>query len=369
MTWQAANLAAPEFATEPEPPAWCGLFYSGRRHLVSGPPEATKTLLAWVIALEVVRSAGVVAFIDFEMGGRATRRLLEDLGWTLDEIACVNYYEPDSAPTENDIAEIIAAGTELVVIDAAVGAYGVSGLDDEKRRDAEAWSQLWIAPLFAAGIATILVDHVTKNRETRGKFAIGSERKTGAVDVHLGLEDVATLTRGGSGLVKVRVHKDRPGHLRRPYVAELELRSDPITHAITWTLREPGGDAVAGAEFKPTVLMAKVSIFLRKQREPVSLRVIEDNVKGKSREWIRKAADALVNDGYAAEEPGARGARMLSFIKPYPTSPDLAAVRLGEETHDLAHLAHPLQGGEVRGEVDAELERLTSLGEDMGLVA
>jgi hypothetical protein len=32
------------------------------------------------------------------------------------------------------------------------------------------------------------IDHLPKNRETRGKFAIASERKIGSCDVHPGFE-------------------------------------------------------------------------------------------------------------------------------------------------------------------------------------
>ena len=76
----------------------------------------------------------------------------------------------------------------LVVIDAAAGAYDASGLDDNKRQDVERFARAWVRPLFEIGITTLLIDHVTKNTETRGKYMIGSERKLGGVDVHLGLE-------------------------------------------------------------------------------------------------------------------------------------------------------------------------------------
>ena len=94
-------------------------------------------------------------------------------------------------------------------------------------------------PFRALEVATITLDHVVKASELRGAFAIGSERKVGGADVHLGFEVVTPFGRGRTGLFRLATHKDRFGHLARPHAAELELRSDPDTFAVTWTLREP----------------------------------------------------------------------------------------------------------------------------------
>src|SRR5262249_48827941 len=139
--------------------------------------------------------------------------------------------------TDLDIDAIVAEGVTFACIDAAAGAYDVSELDDNKRQDAEAFGRAWIDPLWRQGVTTLVLDHVVKNAEQRGKFAIGSERKAGRVDVHLGLHVVHQVSRGGDGLIRIDTHKDRPGWLTRPSAAELELRSDPDTHALTWTFQ------------------------------------------------------------------------------------------------------------------------------------
>src|SRR5205807_1588098 len=108
-----------------------------------------------------------------------------------------------------------------VIIDAAAGAYDLQGLDDNKRKDVEEFMALWIEPFRLREVATIVIDHVTKSRDGRGKFAIGSERKIGSADVHLGFETVQPVRRGADGLYRVLVHKDRLGHLHRPQAADL----------------------------------------------------------------------------------------------------------------------------------------------------
>ena len=180
-----------------------------------------------------MRAGNTVAVVDFEMGPYPTRRLLLDLGFTLDEIRDhVAYYDAPGEPGPADIAAMVEANVSFVVIDATAGAYDASNLDDNKRQDVERFARAWVRPLFEIGITSLLIDHVTKNVETRGAYMIGSERKLGGLDVHLGLELVGKkpLTRGGSAVVKVNVHKDRPGHLRRPVAPS--STSSPTRRAI-----------------------------------------------------------------------------------------------------------------------------------------
>ena len=369
MNWQPLNLNADEFAKPAEPPALLGLVYAGKRHTLSGPPETLKTLVALCFAIEAMRAGQVAAFIDFESGPAETRRLLEDLGATRDEIGALLYYEPEGPPDPSDILELLEAGTKLVVIDAAAGAYTVSGLDDNKRDDAERFARAWIQPLWQAGVTTLLIDHVTKNAESRGRFTIGSERKLGTQDVHLQLESIHTLSRGTRGLLKVRTHKDRPGFLRRPYAAEIDLASDPETHAITWAIREPATSTATGDHWQPTYLMQKVSEYLAEQQFGASRNEIQKAVRGKSNDAKRQAIDELIADGYATETPGARGAKIIQHVRPY-TSPDFASTSPGEVTTtsptsppSIGARCEARSSGEVNGhngsgEVDDALEQL-----------
>jgi hypothetical protein len=152
-------------------------------------------------------------------------------------------------------------------------------------------------------VTTLLIDHVTKNAEGRGKYAIGSERKTGQPEVQLGLEVVKPLHRGATGLVRIVTHKDRPGHLTRPAAAELELRSDPETHAISWTFQERSGTTpgTSGNDWRPTVLMDRVLEYVTRYPEPISRSALANAVQGK-REYVLRAIDALVRDQLLAPD-------------------------------------------------------------------
>jgi hypothetical protein len=297
--WTPIDLSAPEYDHPTEPPDLCGLVYTGKRHALSGPPEATKTLTALILGLEHLRAAEGrrFALIDFEMGEQATRLVLRDLGATLEEIARVYYVAPDGPPTTADLGALNEAGVTLAVIDSAAGAYTVSGLDDNKRGDAETFSRAWIMPMWRFGITTIVLDHVVKNSEARGRYAIGSERKLGAVDVHLGFEPVKALSRGGRGLVRVVTHKDRPGHLGRPVAAELVVGSDPVTHRVSWEFKQPTEAATDSTDiWRPTVLMDRVLEHFGRDPGPIAKTTLAKAVRG-NYQYLLVAIDLLISEG------------------------------------------------------------------------
>jgi len=330
MSWDAINLAKIEERLPLGPTVGeVGLIYPGKRHVFSGPPESAKTLAAYVIALAVIRTGGHVLLIDFEMGPYEARDRLLELGATETNFELLHYVEPETPATKQTMSDLLTWEPSLVIIDAAAGAYDLQGLDDNKRGNVEEFMRLWIEPFRLRDVATIVIDHVTKSPENRGKFAIGSERKVGSADVHLGFETVEPVRRGSNGLYHVVVHKDRLGYLHRPKAAEFVLTSDPETHAITATFVLATSDQAEGeSTFRPTHLMEQASRFLESQTEPVSRTRIAESVHGRAT-WVRKAIDALVHDGYATETGGRGGARLVATTRPFregvfapPTAPE-----------------------------------------------
>jgi hypothetical protein len=316
--WEPQNLAL----LDERPPVVpdlgrSGLLYRGRRHAFSGPPESAKTIAAYAAGLDLLREGNEVCLIDFEMGAPDATGLLRDLGASKRDLARLSYVAPQQPATPEHIAALVDVGPALVIIDAAAGAYALQGLDDNARLDAEAFALTFIDGFWRGGIATLVIDHVVKDARNRGRYAIGSERKLGGVDVHLGFEAVRGIRRGTSGLFKITTHKDRPGYLARPRAAELELHSDADTHALTWAFRAIPTDAIAETDgFRPTTLMARVSVFLEEQVEPVSWRQVKGGVGGKE-EYVRAAIGCLVAEGYAREQQGARNARLFESLRPF----------------------------------------------------
>jgi hypothetical protein len=316
VTWEPINLR--HIGDRPNVrPTLCGLVYPGQRHLFSGAPESAKTLAAYAIALEEVRVGGTVALIDFEMGMWDARDRLQEMGATDDDLERILYIEPETPADEATALDIIDRfAPTLSIIDATAGAFRLQGLDDNKRGDVETFGSILVDPFFDRGVTSLLLDHVVKNADNRNGFPIGSERKQGIVQVHIGFEAVTRLSRGGHGLYKLRVHKDRSGWLCRPTWGELDLRSDPATHAIASEFRPATEDPETPAEFRPTHLMERVSRYLENSGEPRSRTQVETGVKGKV-PYLRVAMDCLVREGWASESSGPGGSRPLLSVQAF----------------------------------------------------
>jgi AAA domain len=337
VSWNPINLGLLS-ARPPVKPGTLGLVYPGRLHVLSGPPESCKTLIALVITLEEIRAGGQVLLVDLETGPYETRDRLTSLGATNDDLCSLLYVEPEAPPDFGDLDEIINyLRPTLVVLDASAGCYALLGLDDNKRVDVEHFVAALVTPFRQHDIAVIAIDHVTKNADTRGRFSIGSERKIGSCDVHLSCDAVVPFGRGRNGLVKITTMKDRFGWLPRPGACEIELRSDSDTGAIAWTIGASAADD--GDGWRPTELMQRVSDFLELQSEPVSLNTIETTVKGR-RDWIRRAVEFLKADGFATETNGPNKARLFTLISPFtpvrPGSPQFAPEDPGVGSPQLA---------------------------------
>lgn len=346
-SWEPRNLAELDDKPPIEPTlGGLGLLYPGKRHVFSGPQESAKTLAAYVIGLQVVREGRTVVLIDFEMGPWDAKTRLRELGATDDELGRFLYVEPDVPATPGVIGALVSLEPSLVVLDALAGAFQLEALDDNSRRDVERWAAAWVQPFWRAGIATIVLDHVTKNAETRGNYAIGSERKVGGADVHIGFTVKKEIHRGGDGRYKLTTHKDRGGMLKRGHLCDLVLDSDPETHYISPRFEAP---PVVDADhpFRPSVIMERISRFLESCYEPVSKAKIEnkDNVKGNT-EYKRAALDILSDEGFI--EIGPTG---IESIKPFRkdeddlahTSPNLAQEPVDKH---LAHSPLPYRKGE-----------------------
>ena len=219
QTWNPINLAATEFAQPTEPPAICGLLYQGKRHALSGPPEAAKTLAAHILALESMRNR--------PRGDHQLQRLLRPHRLrerpTRDPPAP---RRPRRHPRRDQRDPLLRARRRTNRQRHLHHRRGGRDARDHRRRwpapttrpasttrnarDVERFARTWIKPLWQQGIATIAIDHVVKNHENRGKFSIGSERKLGTVDVHLGLKPIKQLHRGSTGLITCRPTRTGP---------------------------------------------------------------------------------------------------------------------------------------------------------------
>lgn len=300
-----------------------GLLYAARMHTVAGESESLKSWLIQAAAAEVLTAGQRVLYLDFEDSAAAVVARMIALGASRRQIVDgFRYVRPADPVTPDTVAQLAGEQATLVVLDGVTEAMSLLGLDPNGNSDVAKFLTILARPLSLAGATVVLIDHVTKTRQDGPRrYAIGAQHKLAAVDGAAYIVELAQpFGHGKHGIARVNIAKDRPGRVREHcsgnLAAELHLRSDPDSGAITATLITPASSS--DAPFRPTVLMERVSRYLETHPEGVSSRNIDDAVTGKA-SAVRLARDLLVTEGYAVKQPApARGRTDLYLhVKPY----------------------------------------------------
>jgi hypothetical protein len=200
----------------PQPDDAFSLFYSRHVHSIAGEPGLGKSWLGLAIAAEAIHREQRVIFIDFEDGPVTAVTRLAALGVPPSATTLLTYLRPvgrlDAADMSWLTALIADHHVALVVIDSVPEALALHGLDENSSMDISAWFQQIPRPLARAGATVLVVDHVTKATEGRGRWARGSGAKLAAIDgAAYILEPTEPFSRERSGHSVLRVAKDRHG--------------------------------------------------------------------------------------------------------------------------------------------------------------
>jgi Bifunctional DNA primase/polymerase, N-terminal/AAA domain len=280
------------------------LIYPGRVHAWNAEPESLKTWLALVACAEQLAAGEVVLFIDFEDSAVSVIGRLRALGVATATIArSFIYLRPDEAltePAQADFDRVLSRGPTLVVIDGMTEAYTREGLNPESNPDVAKWIALLPRHIvLTTDAAVVLLDHVVKDREHRGRYAIGAQHKLAGIDVALSLAVVTPLSRTQAGSVLVKVEKDRPGGIREfatsgGYVAAMEATPSELGKRVVIRLEPP--KAQADLNDRPRTYMQLVSMAIE-QQPGLSKKALRGSVKGGNDE-IDLALELLVNEGF-----------------------------------------------------------------------
>lgn len=378
-TWEPVDLTAildgtytPETPTlMPRTDGIC-LLYPGRVHSMHGESESGKSLVIQAEAARTLTTGGTVLYVDFESDAPAVVGRLIELGVDAFTIAQRFHYthpEADPAgPLHERVAyhQLLDQDYDLAVVDGVTDALGIFGASSKDNDDVATFMRAIPRTIARrTGAAVVVIDHVTKDPDSRGRFAIGGQAKMAALDGAAYVVDVAEpLGRGLRGVINLRIAKDRPGSIR-PHAGAFhktdrtQLAAQVIidsTHGtIDVTVAKPTNlitDSDHGrGQWKPTHYMERVSRLLEVSPEPLSTNVIEDAITGK-RDHIRTALEHLVTGGWAALSVGPRNAKLHASLRPYreaedpdadayiPTDlaprPDLAPTSPGRGASDFA---------------------------------
>jgi AAA domain len=197
--------------------------YAGQLHSLAGEPDAGKTTLAFWWMLQTMRAGRPVLLIDEEGGRENTAVKLVELGGQPEEMAGLLHYieypgrtwdAHDLTALDDHVATIRPA---LVVFDSMAAVLAAGGRDENSAQDVTEFTSRVLLPLARHhGAAVLYLDHVTKDGNG-GRYARGSGAKLASVDVAYTLDLVTPFSRSQDGRIKLKVKKDRRGHLHREH--------------------------------------------------------------------------------------------------------------------------------------------------------
>lgn len=329
-TWEPANLARALAGegdtlqpTQLDRTDGNALLYPGKVHSLIGEPEGGKSWLAVLACTQSIQRGEHVLYIDFEADDVTQVTRLLELGVDPTNILEYFHYIRPDEPHDKAAALRLAAAIEawtphLVILDGVAEALALNGWDENKASDVTNFYVQVARPLARHGAAVATIDHVTKDKETQGRYARGSTAKLAAIDGAVyKLEVLKPFGRGLAGAAKVLVNKDRHGHIRAianggKLLGELHL--DATTGTLQLELRPP---SVVNPDqpFRPTHYMEKVSRELEHLTEPPSANALCSIVGGK-KTIVLAAIRALIDEGYVDTKAGPRGFLHTS-VKPY----------------------------------------------------
>lgn len=302
------------------------LLYPGRINGLIGESESGKTWVAMHAAAQAMLGGESVVYIDHEDTPHGVVGRFRALG-VPDELLAglLTYLNPDESLGALQRADLVlaltAAAPTLIVVDGVNAAMSVMGLDLDKNKDATLYYQSVLKALSATGAAVVTIDHVTKNKDGRGGYAIGAQAKRAMTDgAIIEVEAIAKFGRGQSGKIRLRVSKDRMGEVRaiageNGWLGDLDLTSDADGNV---TMELTGIPTVEDAEpRRPYVVMERVSNLLHTTRGAMTTRAIREGTPNRA-SAVDEALALLVAEGYVERTAGGpRGALAYTLVRQY----------------------------------------------------
>lgn len=299
------------------------LLYAGKVHSIAGEPESGKGWFACHAAAQVLAGGEHVLYIDFEDTSEGIVRRMIEAGVpaeiVVSRLHVVNPVSPFNADAKLHLAFVLGTIVNhlkekvgLVVFDGVTQALANQGVESNDNDGvARMFNELfrWARDMEGDGSpAVLLVDHVVKSKDERGRWPIGAGTKLAAIDgVQFKAEVVHPLGHGRDGLVRISVTKDRPGFVRghavgnghQQQIADLEAKSLPGGRVLL-KLVPPVWEQDEHGVVEPTTVMERVKDALRSANRPLMRTELYSLISGNTATKV-KAVTILVSQGVVAE--------------------------------------------------------------------
>lgn len=323
-----------------------GLFYRGAVNDLHGEPGCGKSMIAQIATAQELKNNRDVIYIDYEDSARNVVKRLLLLGVTGEQIIShLHYVRPSakpSSPTSLDgWRETLdyADTATLTIIDGVTSCLAYAGLDSNSGDDIAAWYNTMPRLISACGPAVVLIDHVVKSKDNRGRYAGGSMQKLALIDgISYSVDMTKPVGKGVKGTIVIKSGKDRiseieehcavswssnGSHLRE--AARIEINStDPKLMRVTIARPNmmPSDDRQAKRDdFRPTGLMEKISQLVENAIEEPSQSELFDALKsdgsGAKTAIMSKAIRLLLEEGYVTNRASRHNRACYRSARPY----------------------------------------------------
>jgi hypothetical protein len=292
-----------------------GALVPGKRHHIGAPSKEGKSLsIGTVAAVDIVTAGGVVAVLDRENGADEYARRLEqvlDARKVSDEERKPIYanYRYHAWPTlklewGNDPGPYVRAfaGIDVVIFDSVRKFLTSAGMKEDSSDDYSDFTDALIDPLWAANIATVMLDN---EGHRRGRVR-GTTSKPDYCDVMFSLERAEEYSLVKAGRLEMNCTHSRFGELTGTWA--LDLGGGTYGHWRQLEVKDRPSTPKDGDDWRPTRLMAQFAGVL--ERDPGLSFNGACKAIGKAKgAYLRRAMDALIKDGYVRVEPDGRSQR------------------------------------------------------------
>lgn len=193
------------------------LLYPGKEHAFIGEMESGKSWMALACVAAELAAGNHVVYIHFEESDPSDSvERLQALGVRdTDILERFRFVGPHQPVTPDRMVRLLDPPPTLAILDGVNEGMSMHGQAIREEDGAAAFRRRLIRPFIVVGAATLSLDHVVKDREGRGRYALGSVHKGNAMSgTMIVLENAEPFGRQLRGRSHVFVTKDRPGHLR-----------------------------------------------------------------------------------------------------------------------------------------------------------
>lgn len=323
-----------------------GLFYRGAVNDLHGEPGCGKSMIAQIATAQELKADRDVIYIDYEDSARnvVKRLLLLDVSGE-QIIGHLHYVRPSAKPSSptslggwRETLDYADTAT-LAIIDGVTSCLAYAGLDSNSGDDIAAWYNTMPRLISACGPAVVLIDHVVKSKDNRGRYAGGSMQKLALIDgISYSVDMTKPVGKGVRGTIVIKSGKDRiseieehcavswssnGSHLRE--AARIEINStDPKLMRVTIARPNmmPSDETTRqrGLE-RPTGLMEKISRIVEDApEEPNQTEIIEllkDDGSSARKTTVLTAINRLLEGEWISSRSGRNNRNIYASVRPY----------------------------------------------------